>query len=119
MANTREIGFAKEKEAVKFLKKLKYKILETNYTTDFGEIDIIAKHREDIVFIEVKYRENLSGGSPQEAVNKSKQAKIIKSALLYIKKGNIKDNFRFDIIAITGNEFEIIESAFSSGRYYI
>jgi putative endonuclease len=119
MANTRDVGFAKEKEAVMFLKKRGHKILETNYVTDFGEIDIISKHKEDIVFTEVKYRRNLSGGTPQEAVNKSKQDKIIKSALVYIKKNNIKGNFRFDIAAITGSECEIIESAFSSDKYFI
>ena len=54
MAYCRDIGFAKEKEAADFLKKRGYKILETNFTTSFGEIDIIAEHKKETVFIEVK-----------------------------------------------------------------
>jgi putative endonuclease len=119
MANTREIGFSKEKEAANFLKKKGYKIIETNFTTVFGEIDIIAKHKKDLVFVEVKYRKNLSGGTPQEAVTKSKQQKIIKSAVLYLKKKNFRGNFRFDVVAVCGGKIEIIESAFSSDMYYI
>ncbi|MDR1195656.1 MAG: YraN family protein [Endomicrobium sp.] len=119
MVNTREIGFAKEKETVQFLKKRGYKIIETNYTTIFGEIDIIAKDKGDIVFVEVKYRKNLSGGFPSEAVTKSKQKKIIKSAVLYIKRNSIKDNIRFDIVSITDDKFELIESAFYAAGYFI
>ncbi|MCL1972287.1 MAG: YraN family protein [Endomicrobia bacterium] len=119
MVDTRKIGFDKEKEAVKFLKRSGYKIIETNFTTVFGEIDIIAKHKDDLVFVEVKYRNTLSGGTPQEAVTKTKQQKIIKSAILYLKQKNLKSNLRFDIVAITGDRFEIIESAFSSNKYYI
>ena len=119
MSGAREVGFDKEKEAAKFLKENGYKIIETNFTTIFGEIDIIAKHKGDLVFAEVKYRNTLSGGTPQEAVNKTKQQKIIKSAILYLKQKNFKGNFRFDVVAITGKNFEIIESAFSSGKYYI
>ncbi|MCL2145479.1 MAG: YraN family protein [Endomicrobia bacterium] len=119
MADTRKVGFDKEKEAAKFLKENGYKILETNFTTIFGEIDIIAKHKDCLVFVEVKYRSNLSGGTPQEAVTKTKQQKIIKSAILYLKQKNFKDSFRFDIVAITGDKFEIIESAFSSDKYFI
>lgn len=119
MAYCRDIGFAKEKEAADFLKKRGYKILEMNFTTSFGEIDIIAEHKKETVFIEVKYRKNLSGGAPQEAVNKAKQRKIIKSAILYIKRNRVKDAFRFDIVSICGGRFEIIESAFSSDEYFI
>jgi putative endonuclease len=113
MKTTRDVGFAKEKEVVEYLKNLKYKIIETNFSTKFGEIDIIAKHEDTIVFIEVKYRKSLYGGTPQEAVTFKKQKKIIKSAMVYIKQNNIKDSIRFDIAAVDNNKIEIIESAFA------
>jgi putative endonuclease len=120
MKSTRDIGFEKEKEVVKHLKRLKYKILDTNFTARFGEIDIIAKQDDTIVFIEVKYRKASFSGTPQEAVTYSKQKKIIKSAILYIKLHHIKDNIRFDIAAVDDNNIEIINSAFSvpEGIYY-
>ncbi|MCA6071260.1 MAG: YraN family protein [Endomicrobium sp.] len=119
MKTTKDIGFGKEKEVVEHLKKLKYEIIETNFSTKFGEIDIIAKHKDAIVFIEVKYRKSLYSGVPQEAVTFKKQQKIIKSAITYVKQNNIKNDIRFDVAAADDNKIEIIESAFtSSDRLY-
>jgi putative endonuclease len=120
MKNTRDIGFEKEKEVVKYLKNLNYKILDTNFRTRFGEIDIIAKQDDTIVFIEVKYRKSSFSGTPQEAVTFAQQKKIIKSAVIYIKQYDIKNNIRFDVIAVDDNNIEIISSAFSipEGMYY-
>jgi putative endonuclease len=112
MKTTRGIGFEKEKEVVKYLKKFGIKILETNFKTCFGEIDIIGKCRDTIVFIEVKYRKSLLGGTPQEAVTLKKQQKIIKSAIVYIKQNDIKNNIRFDVAAVDDNKIELIKSAF-------
>jgi putative endonuclease len=118
--NTRDVGFLKEKEVASLLKSKGYKILETNYRSPFGEIDIIAKEKNDIVFVEVKYRISSYCGTPQEAVNYRKRQKIIKSALVYIKENSLKNNMRFDVAAVNGENIEIIKSAFVScdGRYY-
>jgi Holliday junction resolvase-like predicted endonuclease len=59
MKIARDIGFEKEKEVVAYLKRLKYEILDTNFKTRFGGIDIIAKQDDTIVFIEVKYKNRL------------------------------------------------------------
>jgi putative endonuclease len=117
----RYVGFDKEKEALSYIKKLKYKILTTNFATKFGEIDIVAKDKDTLVFIEVKYRKSLYAGTPQEAVTFAKQQKIIKSAIVYVKKNNIKCDIRFDIIAIYNNEIELIQSAFipDCDQFYI
>ncbi|MDR0724022.1 MAG: YraN family protein [Endomicrobium sp.] len=118
---TRDIGFDKEKKAIKHIKNLKYKILATNFTTNFGEIDIIAKDKDILVFIEVRYRKSLYSGTPQESVRFTKQQKIIKSAIVYMKINNIKSDIRFDIIAICNDEIELIKSAFvpMQNQYYI
>jgi putative endonuclease len=119
--STRDIGFEKEKKAIKYIKKFKYKILARNFSTKFGEIDIIAKDKDMLVFIEVKYRKSLYSGTPQEAVKSSKKQKIIKSAIVYIKKNNIKSDIRFDIIAISNDKIELIKSAFVpvDNQFYI
>jgi len=111
---SRELGFEKEKEVAAFLKKRGYKILGTNFSTKYGEIDIIARHKKTIVFIEVKYRSSLYSGTPQEAVTLSKQKKIIKSAIAYIKQNKIGSDVRFDVAAVDENGISVIESAFSA-----
>jgi len=119
--NSREIGFAKEKEVAEHLKKLGYKILETNFSCKFGEIDIIAKHKKAVVFVEVRYRKSQNAGTPQETVTFAKQQKIIKSAITYIKQNNLKMDFRFDIAAVEADKITVIESAFTvpESQYYI
>jgi len=113
MKTNRDVGFEKEKEVVKYLENLKYKILTTNFRTSFGEIDIIAKQNETVIFIEVKYRKSSHVGTPQEAVTSKKQQRIINSALVYIKQNNIKKDIRFDIASVNDDKIEIISSAFA------
>ena len=118
---TTNIGKKYEQEAVDYLKKLKYKIIEQNFKLlPIGEIDIIAKDRNIIVFVEVKYRKNKNFGIPAEFVNKSKQQKITRTALCYIKKNRINADIRFDVISICQNEIEHIKNAFCTDNrnYY-
>jgi len=102
--------------AVFFLAKAGYSIVERNFYSRFGEIDIIAGKCDFIVFVEVKYRKNDLHSTPSMAVNFKKQEKMKKTALHYIGTNDIYDkDFRFDIIEITGvHEFKInhIENAF-------
>ena len=76
-------------------------ILETNYKIKSGEIDIIAKIDEEIVFIEVKSRSNIKFGYPSESVDNKKIRKIINTAKYYILKHNLNNiSIRFDVIEI-------------------
>ena len=77
MENKRKIGGEKEELAVGFLKEKGIRILERNYYFPGGELDIIAKDGEYLVFIEVKYRKTASYGQPWEAVSNNKQKKIL------------------------------------------
>jgi len=120
MGITTEIGNNHETLAAEFLKKLGYKITDKNFKVKAGEIDIIALDKKVLVFIEVKFRKNNKYGNPYEFVTVQKQQKITKAALLYIKKNNIKADFRFDVVSICGNEIEHIKNAFSpSSRYFL
>ena len=82
------LGKKGEKIATNFLKKLGYKIIETNFSCRQGEIDIIAKDNSELVFVEVKTRKSLEYGSPADAVNTIKKIHIYKVAeyYLYLKK---------------------------------
>ena len=117
MRNKREIGDIGEEIAAKYLLSHGYRIIERNYHSRYGEIDIVAGFGEYIVFVEVKYRKSNLYGEPSSAVDYKKQEKIKKTALKYIQDNEAGDkDIRFDIIEITGiGEVSInhIENAFS------
>ena len=96
-----KIGKYGEDVAVEYLKRNRYKILSRNYKCKYGEIDIIAKEKEEIVFVEVKCRTNLNYGFPAEAVNKKKIRHIYNVAENYIYKNYLtRIDFRFDVIEV-------------------
>lgn len=108
-------GFDYEKLAAKYLLHKGYKILETNFISRFGEIDIIAQRGERLYFIEVKGRKNTGHGYPREAVTPLKQKKL-RSAVKYYFMLKGKDDYpcQFDVIEIILETGEInhIENAF-------
>jgi len=94
-------GKSAEDEAADFLKKSGYKILERNYRTNLGEIDIIARDKDTICFIEVKARRSDKFGLPQESVFNHKQKQISRTALLFLKTKNLLDKkARFDVVSV-------------------
>jgi putative endonuclease len=111
------LGNHGEDLAAAALKKQGYKILERNYVTPLGEIDLIARQGKTLVIIEVKTRKSTRFGSPQEAVSVAKQTKLRRLADYYMKDKHLIDTpVRFDVVAITlsdaGPQIEIIASAF-------
>lgn len=108
--NKRKIGQLGENQAVIFLKKLNYTILETNYYSRYGEIDLIAKDKETVVFVEVKYRKSDKFGTGLEAVSFSKIKSICKTAKYYLKSDDI--DCRFDVISIDQNNISHVINAF-------
>lgn len=115
--NRQKLGKIGEKYAVDELKKAGYKILETNFCTKFGEIDIIGRQNDYIVFIEVKTRRTNSFGSAKYSINYKKQKKICKTALCYLKSTkNFNTKARFDVavVSMINNEkkLDIIKNAF-------
>lgn len=98
-------GMSGEDIARHYLVKNGYRILGDNIRTPLGEIDIVARHKDTIVFVEVKSRLSSSLGPPYLAVTKKKERHIIKSALLYLKKnGLFKSDWRIDIISVKMDE---------------
>lgn len=119
--HSKEIGEKAEEEAVALLKKSGYKILQKNYRVFFGEIDIIAKDKKVLVFVEVKMRSTAGFGLPQEFVDNKKRKKIIATAISYIKLNKIKNtDYRFDVVALGSalEKPEIIKSAFETDGHF-
>ena len=103
--------------AAAYLKKNGYRILETNFRCSLGEIDIIARDKEELVFVEVKTRKSQDLGYPEQAVGIKKQKKISQLALFYLQKKNLTNaKARFDVVAVTmsetSNEVKLIKNAF-------
>lgn len=90
-----------EDYAARLLEKKGYGIVQRNYRSRFGEIDIIARNAQYIVFTEVKTRDENHLAGPLESVTGAKRAKIVKTALFYLQSHPVKLQPRFDVIGIT------------------
>ncbi|GAB4338530.1 MAG: YraN family protein [Desulfobulbaceae bacterium] len=94
-------GATGEELAVSCLERKGYVVLERNYRRPFGEIDIIARDGETLVFIEVKTRRNTRYGDPLEAVDSRKQQRMVKAAQDYLSRNSGGDTAaRFDVVAV-------------------
>ena len=113
MDNKREIGKKFEDVAKEYLINNGYEIIESNFSTRIGEIDIIAKNDEYLCFIEVKYRKSGSMVKGLYAVNKEKQRTIYNVAKVYMLAKKIKSDTacRFDVISIDGEDITLIKNA--------
>ena len=116
------LGASGEQRAVKALEAAGYKLIARNYRTPLGEVDIIAKDKDTLCFIEVKTRMSGRIGLPQEAVSFQKQRQITKAALVYLKEKKLFDvKARFDVVSVVGIEppkIKIIKSAFELDEHY-
>lgn len=112
--NQRAAGAAYEKAAGFFLEQQGYEILKYNYRCRAGEIDIIAKDGECLVFCEVKYRSGKTKGSPLEAVTWKKQKTLVRCALCYLTEQQTGDlPCRFDVIGIEQTKIMHVKNAFT------
>ena len=116
----RKSGTLWEKTAESFLRSQGLELLQRNFYSRFGEIDLVMKDENTIVFIEVKYRKNNHHGSGAEAVTFHKQNKISRTAAWYLVKNPHRAEYvcRFDVISInpekTGQDINWIKNAFYS-----
>lgn len=112
------LGKLGERYAANYLIKHKYKLVESNFQSRFGEIDIIVKNKSYLVFVEVKQRDVNSITTPAEFVDKAKQNKIIATAKLYLANNPTDLQPRFDVIEIYSSNNKIkslkhLENAFT------
>jgi len=116
--NYRKIGSENEQKAAEFLKQKGFQIVCQNFYSRYGEIDLVARDGRYLVFVEVKYRENIRGGHPLEAVDLRKRRRICKTADYYcLCRGCGEETpCRFDVIGIAGDEITHIRNAFEYVR---
>ena len=105
-----ELGKIGEDIASKYLSKNNYEIIERNFRCKQGEIDIIAKEKDEIVFIDVKTRSSVVCGRPSEAVDETKQKHIKKATKYYIYLNKL-ENYYIRI--------DVIEVYFKNNKFYI
>lgn len=112
--NRRKEGAYYENLVAEYLKTQGYEILEKNYRCRIGEIDLIAKEGETLVFVEVKYRRDDKMGDPKEAVDQKKQKKISMTASYYLMRecGRMDIPCRFDVAVVLGDQIEVVKNAF-------
>ena len=100
----RLLGRLGEKEAVRFLRKSGYRVRATNVRTPCGEIDIIAQHRREIVFVEVKTRSGPAYGSPSESVTSRKLSHLCRAAGIWMQENRYAGPYRFEVLSIVWGE---------------
>ena len=112
--NTTLTGREGEARAADFLRRKKYEVIGANYRCRFGELDLIAKKRELVVFVEVKLRKNDRFGAAADAVTVAKQDKLRKAAESWLASHHCDAPARFDVIEIYADTGRInhIENAF-------
>ena len=112
--NRREMGAQYEHLAEEWLKQQGIIIMERNFRSRTGEIDLIARDGRTIVFVEVKYRSSASSGDPEEAVGWQKQNRIRNTARYYLYRNRYSEETlcRFDVVAILGSKIRWIRNAF-------
>ncbi|MBA7708615.1 hypothetical protein ES703_117517 [subsurface metagenome] len=116
----RDTGILGEKLAQDFLKKRGYRIVETNYRCAEGEIDIVARHKDYLVFVEVRTKKSLQFGTPEESITPAKMEKLRTVAVLYQQThSNLPPQWRIDVVAVELDQkgklsrIELIENAVS------
>lgn len=110
--NKRKIGTFYEDRACAFLKEQGLHIIQQNFRCKFGEIDIICRQGDCIIFTEVKYRKNEAYGYALTAVDYKKQNRICKCASYFCMKNPWIKQIRYDVIGITDTKIEWIPDAF-------
>ncbi len=116
----KQVGALGEKLAGDYLEKRSYKILERNYRSADGELDIVARHGCYLVFVEVRTKTSLGFGHPEESITQAKMNKLKTMANHYLQSHeNLPESWRIDVVAVELDEkgkpsrIELIENAVS------
>jgi putative endonuclease len=101
--NSLQQGSCAELQAAKYLQNRGWRVLESNFRTRLGEIDLIISSLTIVAFVEVRYRQSIAFGTPEETVTPSKRRKIVMAAIRYLQSHRwlLRKQIRFDVISIT------------------
>ncbi|HLG70767.1 MAG TPA: YraN family protein [Chloroflexota bacterium] len=113
MDRRRETGANGEQRAVDYLTRQGYTIVERNWRTSFGELDIVAREKQELVLVEVRTLEAPHVGFPEESVGAHKQRQLAKLATAYVQQAKHAGDWRVDVIAIDRDGIRHIKNAVS------
>jgi len=113
-------GRSGENQARLYLEQRGFQCLFSGFRTRYGEIDLVMKEKDTVVFVEVKSRSGEGYGRPEEAVTRLKQSHLIKAALIYIQQKNLEGKkIRFDVVSVGKDGIKHHQDAFwADGVYY-
>ncbi len=112
MATTVAIGASAEHAATRLLLERGYRIVEHNFRCKLGELDIVARDGDILVFVEVRSRSDATHGHAAEMVGPRKQRQVARVAAVYLGARTLDyEQVRFDVVAITGGDAELIHDA--------
>ena len=114
---TYQKGLAGEQRATEYLQSRGMVLLEQRYRSPFGEIDLVMRDGDTLVFVEVKARANADAGMGLAAVGQRKQAKLVKTARQYLSQYACDCTARFDVIELTKDGVQHIINAFEAKGY--
>jgi putative endonuclease len=107
-----EVGSAAEEAACRRLRQEGYRIVARNWRTRLGEIDIVARDGDVLVFVEVKARSYSGFGGPEGAVGPAKRRRLVAAAKAFLAANRCELAARFDVIAIEGGDIRLVRDAF-------
>ena len=108
-------GEAAERYALDYLEKAGLTHITSNWSCQFGEIDLIMLEHDTLVFVEVRYRRSANYGDAASSVTPQKQQRLLKAARLWLcrQNGSFETvDCRFDVVAFTGNDIQWLKNAF-------
>jgi putative endonuclease len=116
VSSTVDRGSLAEAVAVRELVKLGYRIVERNFRCLAGELDVVARDGQTLVFVEIRSRRSDRFGSALEAVSRTKQQQVARVAAAYLELRQPKfDTCRFDVVGVTGDKIEVVQDAWRIG----
>ncbi|MFA9463648.1 MAG: YraN family protein [Velocimicrobium sp.] len=109
--NKRLVGYEKEELAAAYLETCEYQLIEKNFYSRYGEIDLICRKDGYLIFVEVKYRKDNEFGFPEDAITVKKMQSLWKTANYYLYKNKLPEDTpcRFDVVSILGEKISVIE----------
>jgi putative endonuclease len=108
----KELGRTTEDEACVYLRGLGYRIIERNWRSPFGELDIIARDGDSLVIVEVKARTGSTFGGPEGALSAAKRERIVTATRAYLAASDAQLPLRFDLVAVEGDRVTLYRDAF-------
>lgn len=112
-----KLGRGGEDAAASHLEGLGYKLLKRDFRCPLGEIDLIARDADTVVFVEVKTRSSYDYGTPEEGITERQKRRIVRAALVYLKRLKGHPPARFDVVAVDENGLRHHKNAFSAEGY--